>query len=474
MRRVLLVALCAVALASAAAQEVQKGTTRWLNIFYQDTDGNTRVVANPTSQILGVTHSKSAGDGYDKVAVATDDAFREVATGSVTNVEVGTNVPTIYITTDEYCDEITSKTEYSPAVISMDANGAYDDMAETPVSIRGRGNSSWTAPKKPYRLKFGSKVSLCGLTKAKSYALIANFIDNTLMRNAVALKLAGLLGMPYTNHCIPVNVVLNGKYRGAYMLTEKIGITKASVDIDEEEGILWELSAEYDSDYQFRSPVYDLPVMVKDPDVEEIADVLGISTDDYMSGWQADFETMEAAVKAAGAGMWEQIDMASLADYMLVCAVCQNLEINYPKSLYLYKKRKGEKYYFGPVWDFDWAFTFCDGERQGANGYEECLITWNAFLLKLIRDNQFMTLYRERWAAFVSDIFPRLLEYFDSYADIIEVSAAQNGEAWPYPNEYFVDADTSEHFRSNVTALRQWLVNRVEWLSAHKNLGLYE
>lgn len=59
------------------------------------------------------------------------------------------------------------------------------------------------------------------MKKAKSFALIANYIDCSLMRNTVALWLANYLEMPFANHCIPVKVYFNGICKGQYMLTEK-------------------------------------------------------------------------------------------------------------------------------------------------------------------------------------------------------------------------------------------------------------
>ena len=51
------------------------------------------------------------------------------------------------------------------------------------------------------------------------------------------------------------------------MLTEAIGIRSNSVDIDEDNSILFEIDKNYDEEWKFMSPLYNLPVMVKDPDM---------------------------------------------------------------------------------------------------------------------------------------------------------------------------------------------------------------
>ena len=210
-------------------------TPTWLNIFTNE-NGKTRVVATPLDDISEINFSKDDdnADYYSTISVVRKNGeTKAVSMDNVTDYSLGTNVPTIYINTKPEVEEISSKTEYLPATFSMECYGDYEDVDDVSVNIRGRGNSTWSFSKKPYRLKFDKKISLCGLTKAKSFVLIANYVDGTLMKNAIAFKIGQLLEMPFTNHSIPVSVVLNGRYKGAYMLSEKIGINSGSVNIDE-------------------------------------------------------------------------------------------------------------------------------------------------------------------------------------------------------------------------------------------------
>jgi spore coat protein CotH len=237
------------------------GQDKWLNI-YKEVDNVPRVVANPVANISNIQHQGLEQDKYDTMILTVDGEEIAIDMSQIEKCVIGHNIPTISIETDEYVDEIPSKEYYLTGKVSMAGYGNYDDLKSTAVNIKGRGNSTWYYDKKPYRLKFDKKISICGLTKAKNYVLLANYIDPTLMRNAVALKIAQLLGISYTNHCIPVNLILNGKYRGSYMLTEKVGLNSASVDVkDEAKAILFELDTNYDEAYKFKSPIYNLPVM---------------------------------------------------------------------------------------------------------------------------------------------------------------------------------------------------------------------
>ena len=66
------------------------------------------------------------------------------------------------------------------------------------LQIRGRGNSTWGMPKKPYRLKLTDKQSLLGMPSSRDWVLLANYSDKTLLRNALALDLGAKLGMAWT------------------------------------------------------------------------------------------------------------------------------------------------------------------------------------------------------------------------------------------------------------------------------------
>lgn len=369
------------------------------------------------------------------------------------------------------------------ATLRMDGNGMYDDLPEQHVKFRGRGNSTWNMPKKPYRFKMDSKAKVCGLKKAKSFALIANFIDNSLMRNAVALWTANYLEMPFANHCIPVNVYLNGNYRGAYMLTEKIGIGGGSVDIDEFTGILFELDSNYDEDYKFQYTWSSgwtnkrLPVMVKDPDFDEICDSLGVTPTQYLSTWQADFTKMANAVTTSETDLSKYIDLEQAAKYFVVNSLANNHEMKHPKSLYLHKETIDDVYKFGPVWDFDWAFMFNNYKDETASATEP-LVTNDgdmggaSFCKLLFANAAFREVYKKTWDDFVANGYPKLLEYLEEYALMIEPSAKRNGLLWETELTNYTTINCFETKKA-FAQLKTWLQQRVDYCNSHANYGLY-
>ena len=395
-----------------------------LNIFYTDSLGVERVHSAALKDIGGITFGRcDTTNDYSDILI---DSTR-VSMDSVKSYQLGTNVPLIRIYTDSVVNDVFSKEIYLSGYATLEGYGHYEDLDSTSLGIRGRGNTSWVEPKKPYRLKFSKKQSLCGLAAAKSFVLIANYIDATHSRNAFAFKLSQLLEMPYANHSIPVNVEFNGIPKGAYMLSEKIGIGKGSVNIDELTGIMWELDANYDEDYKFMSPIYNLPVMLADPDPEDIleelnnklfppeepeepgeevkdpenpeetgeeikesesseetgAEVKGfenqegfgeelrepekaeepndsvperLTAEEWFENWKDDFIRMEQSVKNGTPE--ETIDLNQLVDYVLVFLVTGNNDIDWPKSVKLYKQDKDSLYVFGTGGEFVWGYGY--------------------------------------------------------------------------------------------------------------------
>lgn len=444
----------------------------WLHIYRNDVNFHSIKAA----QIDSITHKLYEDESLDSMIVNGKENRLSVPLSNIERCAVGTNVPTVYITIPAYPDltELYYKELYLDAMISIDGNGVVDDLEPTAVSIKGRGNSTWNYAKKPYRLKFDKKIAICGLAKAKSYALIANYIDCTLMRNAVALKMGQLLNMPFTNHCQPIRVYFNGIFKGAYFITEKIGITGASVDIDEESGILFEMDTNFDEAYKFTSMYYSLPMMVKDPDLSEIAALKGVTPQSLLETWGDDFEAFESKV-FYGEDLSGSLDMESLVNYMLVYNVCGNREPAWPKSVYLYKASLDDVYHFGPIWDFDWGFTYNDGVEGKAPSLPLMdLSSWEkrgaSFFIQLFSRPEFRTLYQEKLDNFKQNLLPTLLEYMDEYADEIEPSAIENGVVWaPEAGR----TEGSFNFRENVKTLKQWIADRIEYISNHPNFGLY-
>lgn len=363
------------------------------------------------------------------------------------------SVPHIYIVTAGNAP-IVSKDDYLQATIKIEGLGGFEDYTGT-TRIKGRGNSTWGYPKKPYRLKLDKKASLLGLAEEKDWVLLANYIDPTLMFNTVAMKTGQLLEMPYTNNIIPVDVTINNTYVGSYVFTEQVAVAKNRVNI-EDGGTLLELDIYYDEPWKFRSSNYNLPVMIKYPDLTSESEVTAIKNE---------FQIMENAIASSvfpGNNYADYLDMNSLVNLMIVCNLTDNEELNHPKSLYMYKP-KGGKYAFGPLWDFDWAFGYEDNGTHFQK-YNNPLL-WssssaigNQFFKRLLADPKVKTLFKQKWAAFKADKLPQLITYLNKYANTIEASQKKDYEKW---------GNSSGNFTADYQKIREWIINRAGYIDSY-------
>jgi spore coat protein CotH len=378
---------------------------------------------------------------------------------TVADTLVDTGLPVIYINT-ENAAPITSKENYLAAGIQIvDGNNQANNLEPTTTQIRGRGNNSWGQPKKPYRLKFDKKAALFGYEKAKSWVLLANYLDPTLMMNTVAFELGNRFGLPYTNHYTHVELVLNGTYQGSYVLTEQVQVGKGRVDIDEDDGFLVELDVYYDEDPKFMSDSINLPVMIKSP--EDLIDPSGY---DFVK--TAINELVNALYDEAfpGSGYRDLIDMDTFVDFMMVNEIVRNGELGHPKSTYMYKDASG-LISMGPLWDFDWAFGYTGSDhvyftnpatRLFGQGY-----TGNAiglqFFWRFFDDPNFCTKYKERWITHYGDICS-VPAFIDTIAASLEESQRLNSRRW-----YAVN------YEQEITNMKTWYNQRVAYLNGQIN-----
>ena len=230
--------------------------------------------------------------------------------------------------------------------------------------MRGRGNTTWKMAKKPFRFKFDKKQSPFGLAKGKSWVLLANFLSDAQLNNAIAMRTAQLVGASHANHMIPVELYINGSYRGLYNLTEQVDLASNSVVVpDESKAALLEWDT-YDGDPK-RDSTYKLPVDLKAPEIEDyVTDYGKEAATLYQETLNSEIQKLTRAVLAERTA--EVVDVPSLAAFYYVFDLTGNLELRHPKSVNVWRANifdPQSKWVFGPVWDFDWAYGY---EHTGA------------------------------------------------------------------------------------------------------------
>lgn len=372
-------------------------------------------------------------------------------------------VPVVKITTDDGT-MITSKARYWSAKISIDGAGFLPDMPETAMSIKGRGNSSWlgSGGKNPYRIKFESKQKPLGMKAGKNWNLIANSQRESMTTNIIGSRVAEMVGCAAANHFLPVELYINGSYQGSYTLTEKVGFSNNSIDLqDESNAVLLELDTYYDEKFKFKTTRYGLPVNVKYPEFGTDETNLSLSV------VSKHFNQVTNAIQRMQP-IDDLVDPVYLARFLMVNDLIFNQELSHPKSTFLYNENllsDTARYIFGPVWDCDWGFGY---QSQGNYFYTDAETDYynsptapssgKAFL-KALRYNAGEELnkqYYRVWTDFVQNHLSELLEYLDDYYRVAAQSFEHDNTLW-----YSGGSDVY----SRVTQRsKQWLQKRADFV----------
>ena len=429
-------------------------------------------------------------------------------------------LPVVYINTENGAP-IVSKEDYIDAELIVQGNETYNSETTTlyngATEIRGRGNSTWSQPKKPYRLKLDKKTDLLGMGKSKHWVLLANYLDESLQRNTLAYNLSGAMGMEHME-TVFVDVVLNGEFVGNYQLCENIRVDPTRVDIfdwesfcedsaaviaeaegmndddagDLEEhmaenmgwitsgsvsfggttytiadypdieipditgGYLIELDEYYDEISKFKTKS-NQPIMFKNPEY--------VSTNkDMMNYVQTYIQAFEDAVQSDSytaeyegetVHYSELFDFDALVDYWLINEIFFNEELN-KKSTYMYKDIDGLMY-MGPIWDMDWS-SGGEGQTYITNEWATRHYSTNAqansWYKSLIQDPYFFIKAQERYWEIRNAQVADMLAELESNYEMLQSSAEANGERWSYKYDY----------SKYVGDLRTWFNNHLSWM----------
>ncbi|MBU0996668.1 MAG: CotH kinase family protein [Firmicutes bacterium] len=387
-------------------------------------------------------------------------------------------VPIIYIHTDN-STPITSKTEYLHATFSMVIYNQdlvpFVLYSNRSIQIRGRGNSTFYMPKMSYRLKFDDKTSLLFDHSENDWVLLANFTDQTLIRNALAYNFAASITDVFQPDTAFVDVYLNDVFLGNYTLTDQIEVTNDRVDIDEH-------STNLDTGYliEFDRRIWDwpegtegidwfnlygIPYVIKSPDPD--GEYYSQSQLYYIESYMA--ECYNALRNKQDYS--ELIDEESFIDWFIVEELFKNVDSGY-SSVFI-TKDKGGKLKMGPVWDFDLSTSnpgHLGDDLRGPEGWYTSLEYKNVWFYHLMQYEGFRQHLKEKWNAIYDNQIQDLLNDIYPMADSISKSRYLNFQTWDvigknydwYTSTEVYDAKTYEE---QVYILYNYLLVRSVWMN---------
>ena len=357
--------------------------------------------------------------------------------------------------TNYYKSQWTQKEEtYDLAVITIiDESGSIRERHEL-TTIRGRGNSTWWSQKRAFRLKFPSKTKLLAkadgtneYANAKSWTLIANTIDKSLIRNSLASEIGKYVGLPFNAAYKFVDLVINGEYWGSYHISDHIQVDPNRVNIDSNEGWFMEM-VEYGNSKFEEEPnikanlgngIGNASINIKNPEVDNdnsedpaitaIADWFNYTLAPTMNQYSTDIHSEEN-------GMRTYVDIETLIDYVITSELTGNYDACI--SNYLYKDKTDTKLKFGPIWDNDLSFGNY-GETLNKHIYNTGK-GWSAFgtfVQSFFGDAVFMKAYKRKWDKLnANNIVSFINNKVSEISNSMSCSWEKNNEKWKLSENY--------------------------------------
>lgn len=470
----------------------------------------------------GFRYVRYMGANTSQGRVCEVEFYGTAGDGDDTQFYQPTNLPIVVVHTKQ-----TTKTQSNGQTVTFpagsdpwDSHDAFPDDEEREATFtfisqdgakimtqdgyfRERGNSSRHYAKRPYRIKLNEKQKIFSAdAKAKKWTLVPAIDDKTLMRNIIGYGIYEKLNPEYTPYVRPVDVFVNGEFKGQYQFCDQVEAGKNRVDIEEIKPLTkdeagnptsWPSNALTDFGWFFEIDAQMLvdnvtkneapgswfvtsspriPVAIKSPDDDE-------NVAAYTSTIKSHFQKM---LNAAANGTVDQyLDLPSFARYFLGIEFVVNTD-GY-RSIFMHKHAGDDKIFSGPIWDLnltlnndyrigdvnectEWSYKepLKRGEEHWANAGDVAtvignIVEKNPLVLKEIKD--VWASVRQNGAFETQS----LLAEVNALKTKLQTSADLNYMRWPILGaQYFYLPATPGTWDAEIERMSTALAGRVEWM----------
>jgi hypothetical protein len=360
-----------------------------------------------------------------------------------------------------------------------DINNASALHYDGAIKIEYRGSSSSLLEKKQYAFTpyddQGEKVNVSFLEMPKENDWILNGLayDPSFMRDYLSYKLSNLTGN-YASRGRYCEVVLNGDFRGIYVLQEKLKADDSRIDINK--------IKETDLSFPKLTGGY-----ITKADKNEGADTPAWYMDSY--GWgqvnyihehpkpttvkfqqneyiKNEFEKLKEYASQGNSsittGYPSVIDIPSFVDFMILNEFASNAD-GYQFSTFFHKDRNG-KLRAGPIWDFNLTFgndlfNFGFDRSKSYLWQFEYENMGTKFWTDLFYDPVFKCYLTKRWQELIAPGNPMnsygISQLIDTTKTLI-LEAATRQELL---------SGTTGQFEDQISALKSFIFERISWIS---------
>ncbi len=339
------------------------------------------------------------------------------------------------------------------------------------IGIEIRGQSSQMFPKKSYSVETrtasgdNQNVSLLGMPSENDWVLYAPYTDKSMLRNTMTFEMARKM-TGYASRTRYCEVVLNGDYKGIYVLMERIKRDKNRVDIEKLDPN--EISGEnltggyivrvdkMDWDFNYATegwlsevtPFYPSAkrqtFQYFDPKADEIVPQQRNYIKNFVTLAESALVSTDFTNPFSGYPVY--FDLPSFVDFMLLSEISKEVD-KYKFSTYFYKEndRDGGKLFAGPAWDFNLGYGNVDYWPEGlkTTGWlYQTVTTGNPGMMywwkRLMEDPYFRDLAKTRWVDLrqnsINNAF--IQQKVDSLIGEIDEAKERNFARWPILGEY--------------------------------------
>ena len=409
----------------------------------------------------------------DEASISLDNVRRDTVVEIVADYAVR-DIPVVDIKTVDGAP-ILNKVDYVDMSFSL--SGSEYDLEAT-GGIRYRGNSTFSFPKKPYRIKFDKKQSLFGLDAAKSWVLLADYLDPSGLHNYTAFSLAEDASFRFTATIHKVNLYVNGEYKGLFSLCEQIQENPGRVDIEKD--VTEDMVNLFD--YNFLIAM-DRKV-IEDPEsvegetyfiLEEYGKYIELKypeKSDFTSEEQ--FESFFSQLQVYCADLFKMfterdterilatVNIDTLVDFMIIDQIMGEKDHRENSFNMFYTATSGDgnvdgKLSFGPVWDYDWCFN-SPWNRIPYNLFElSDKVSYTNVFYQAVAETELMELVKARFESYYIDKIGEIAKEITELGASMEASLIQNEKIW-YPDEEGLST-------KNVDFLVEFILHRRDVLS---------